>query len=42
METEQGLNAQVVMLCRKDLNITEENKSKNEVKFKFQVQFAIS
>ena len=33
---EQGLYAQVVMLRQKDLNITEENKNKNEDKFKFQ------
>ena len=33
---EQGLYAQVVMICRKDLKITEENKNKNEAKFKFQ------
>ena len=38
MATEQILYAQVVMLCRKDLNITEENENKNEAKFKLQGQ----
>ena len=40
MYTEQGLYAQAVMLCRKDLNTTETNKNKNEDKFKFQGQSA--
>ena len=39
---EQGLYAQVVMICRRDLKITEENKNKNEATFKFQGQSAIS
>ena len=39
---EQGLYAQVVMLRQKDLNITEENKNKNEDKFKSQGQSARS
>ena len=30
MVIEQGLYLQVVVLCQKDLNITEENKNKNE------------
>ena len=38
MATEQGLYAQVVMLCRKGLNITESIKNKNEHKFKYQGQ----
>ena len=42
MATEQVLYEQVVMLRRKDLNITEANKNKNEYKFKFQGQSAIS
>ena len=33
---EKGLYAQVVMPRRKCLKITEENKNKNEDKFKFQ------
>ena len=37
---EQGLYAQVVMLCRKYLKTTEANKNKNEAKFKFQGQSA--
>ena len=40
MVKEQVLYEQVVMLCRKDLNITEENKNKNEDKFKFQCKSA--
>ena len=40
MTMEQVLYAQVVMLFRKDLNITEENRNKNEAKFKLQVQSA--
>ena len=39
---EQRLYVQVVMLCQKDLNITEGNKGKNEDKFKFQIQSARS
>ena len=35
---EQVLYSQVVMLSQKDLNITEENKNKNEDNFKFQCQ----
>ena len=35
---EKGLYAQVVILCRKDLKITEANKNKNDAKFKFQGQ----
>ena len=42
MVREQGLYAQVVMLHRKDLKITESNKNRNEAKFKFQGQSAIS
>ena len=42
MATEQGLYTQGVMLRRKYLNITEENKDKNEDKFKFQGQSARS
>ena len=33
---EQGLYAQVVILCRKDLELIAANKNKNEDKFKFQ------
>ena len=40
MATEQVLYEQVVMLRRKDLNITEANKNKNKDKFKFQGQSA--
>ena len=36
------LYAQGVMLCRKDLKITEASKNKNEAKFKFQGQSARS
>ena len=42
MVIEQGLYAQVVMICRKYLKITEANKDKNEDKFKFQGQSARS
>ena len=42
MSMEQVLYSQVVILCRKDLKITEANKNKNETKFKFQGQYAIS
>ena len=42
MATEQGLYTLVVILRRKDMNITEENKNKNEDKFKFQGQYARS
>ena len=38
MFMEQGLYAQVVMICRRDLKITEENKNKNYNKFKFRGQ----
>ena len=34
----QGLNAQVVNLCRKDLKFVATDKNKNESKFKFQGQ----
>ena len=39
---EQGLYAQVDMLCRNYLKITESNRNKNETKFKFQSQSARS
>ena len=42
METEQGLYAQVIMLCQKDLKFVAIDKIKNEAKFKFQGQSAIS
>ena len=42
MSTEKALYAQVVMLRRKYLNITKENKNKNDDKFKFQGQSARS
>ena len=42
MLMEQGLYAQVLMLFRKDFNITEANKNKNEDEFKFRGQSAIS
>ena len=42
MLTEQGLYVQFVMLLRKDLNITEANKNKNEAKLQLQGQSAIS
>ena len=35
---EQGLYAKVIMIHRKDLNITEANKNLNKAKFKFQGQ----
>ena len=40
MLIEQGLYAQVIMICRKYLKIIESNKSKNEAKSKFQGQSA--
>ena len=42
MAMEQGLYAQVVVLLRKYLKITEENRNKNEDKFKFQGWYARS
>ena len=39
---EQGLYAQVVMLCLKGLKLISADKNKNEAKLKFQVQYAIS
>ena len=36
MAMEQSLYAQVVKLCRKDLNFFATDKNKNEAKFKFQ------
>ena len=42
MEMEQGLYAQVVKLCRKDLEFIATDKNKNEAKFKFQGQLEIS
>ena len=39
---EQILFAQVVKLCRKDLKVFATDRNKNEAKFKFQVQSAIS
>ena len=39
---EQSLYTQVVRLCQKYLNITEQNKYKNEDKFKFQGKSARS
>ena len=42
METEQGIYAQVVMLCQNYLKTTEENMNKNEDKLKFQGQSARS
>ena len=42
MDMEQGLYAQVLMLCKKYSKITGENKNRNEDKFKFQGQSAIS
>ena len=42
MAMEQGLYAQVVKLCRKDLKFIVANKNKNEAKFKFQGQSARS
>ena len=38
----QVLYAQVVMLRRKYLMVTDSNKNKNEAKFKFQGQYTIS
>ena len=38
MATEQGLYAQLVVISRKGLKLTEANKNKNEAKFKFQGQ----
>ena len=40
MAMEQGLYAQVVMLCWKYFKITEANKNKNKAKLKFQGQSA--
>ena len=42
MGMEQGLYAQIVVLCRKDLKSADANKNKNEDKFKFQGQPTIS
>ena len=42
MAMEQGLYAQVVMLCWKYFKITEANKNKNKAKFEFQCQFTRS
>ena len=42
MAMKQGSYVQVIIICRKDLNINEANKNKNEDKFKFQRQSAIS
>ena len=42
MATEQGLYEKVVMICLKDLKITELNKNKNEDIFKLQGQSARS
>ena len=42
MTTEQGLYAQVVKLSRNGLKFIAEHKDKNEAKFKFQGQSAIS
>ena len=42
MSTEQGLYAQVVKLRWNDLKFIAANKNKNEAKFKFQGQYAIS
>ena len=39
---EQGLFAQVVKLCQKDFKFVATDKNKNEAKFKFQGQSAIS
>ena len=38
MDTKQGLYAQMIMIRIKDLKITEENKNKNDDKFKLQGQ----
>ena len=40
--TEKGLNAQVVVLCKNYLKITEANTNKNEDKLKIQGQSARS
>ena len=42
MALELGLYAQVIMLRQKDLNFFARDKNKNEAKFKFQGQSAIS
>ena len=42
MAVEQGLYAQVIMLHRKYLKFSATDKNKNEAKFKFQGQSAIS
>ena len=42
MEMEQGLYAEVVMLCWKDLKLIVANGNKNEAKSKFQCQSARS
>ena len=42
MTTEQGLYAQVIMLCREGLKFVASDKIKNEAKVKFQGQSAIS
>ena len=42
MVMEQGLYTQVVMLCQKDLKITEQKQTKNEDKLKFQGRSARS
>ena len=42
MATEQGLYAQVIMLCRKYLKIVATDKNKNEAKLKFQGKSARS
>ena len=42
MAIQQGLYAKVVKISRKDIKIIAENDNKNEAKFKFQGQSAIS
>ena len=42
MEMEEGLFAQVIMLCREDLKFVATDMIKHEAKFKFQGQSAIS
>ena len=42
MSMEQGLYEQVIMLRWKDLKFVAADKNKNEAKFKFQGQYAIS
>ena len=42
MTMEQGLYAQLINIYQKDLKFVAENKNKNEAKFKFQGQSAIS